>query len=1007
MLEAQLAWRRNGGTATSGNQALALRIVAVDLDKLEHTLIDASDAGSRTRLGLKAAKLTYATNERPMLLMGDAHGPPCIQRNAIVAHLNLATAAVGLVALRDPYEAHLKAIPASTIASIDAMVAAAHYADDDQPHAREATTPWHVRSVWRRDDVVRQPLLHNPYYRDGARISSRSDIDTESMAMRWAQHGVMCVRDICCADGSTLLTAEQFATAHAALAPDLWAYREILSVMPPQWKEALTGGHRQRAKQLETWWLAPDGSYWRQWIEHATDDDPCKWLVGRYRRERNSPLLAADGDPIESGRIPNGATECAVAARPQPVKQLPRQALDSAWGSGPPAHVRAARRAIFTHVVYGTCRETAHAPLDELTMQPGGLLQRHPVRVSVMESHHLRDMLGTVTPILPRAWDHTDANAHFAHLYDGLPPERFVAALRRAFADARFHAIPPHIQDVLYKILVSGYRIGGVKRRGADAMCQRCGDEHAVESLEHAFATCPHVAALWHAVIKRWNLATCQELDHTDLRVTMLGDRGEQAHALSHGLWRMVHAATLWVIHFTAKRAREQRSATDEQRTTHKMLAHVRKTLQSMVTAAWLVRGQGAQLQWNAWREEGWIVVGAGHRRAVARVLDGGYAPERHGGFDGGDSSAPHATQQATQMAAVQQPPWHSRADPQGINGAARTTTGRSPRSQHDASSSTTHDAASNPTAQHQRCRPVAVPCNPLDLTHDCACSHDHVVDLHTTRLRRCSCQHSTLCSTSSSSTVLTPDARCDDMQPYQSCEQADSTHASTQEHDQLPMRWQLYVDGAWVPPDEEGKRPEGESPDAGYGVAELTICNSNADHTADDPAVPLTQITANSATNMADCMHGKVSWSLSGCVQTDPKEHDYVGAVGHTNNTGELSAIYWAIQRALQRPAQRGREEIHSDSLYGINMTTGVWVPKVPRTREMICLLRRSWRLLQRRRPREVRLRHVRSHIKVPGNEAADWLADTGRGGGNGARGDSAMARQLAARHAARRGGG
>ena len=231
-------------------------------------------------------------------------------------------------------------------------------------------------------------------------------------------------------------------------------------------------------------------------------------------------------------------------------------------------------------------------------------------------------------------------------------------------------------------------------------------------------------------------------------------------------------------------------------------------------------------------------------------------------------------------------------------------------------------------------------------------------------------------------------------MQPYQSCEQADSTHASTHEHDQLPMRWQLYVDGAWVPPDEEGKRPEGESPDAGYGVAELTICNSTADHTADDPAVPLTQITANSATNMADCMHGKVSWSLSGCVQTDPKEHDYVGAVGHTNNTGELSAIYWAIQRALQRPAQRGREEIHSDSLYGINMTTGVWVPKVPRTREMICLLRRSWRLLQRRRPREVRLCHVRSHIKVPGNEAADWLADTGRGGGN--TGPAATARWL-----------
>ena len=37
-------------------------------------------------------------------------------------------------------------------------------------------------------------------------------------------------------------------------------------------------------------------------------------------------------------------------------------------------------------------------------------------------------------------------------------------------------------------------------------------------------------------------------------------------------------------------------------------------------------------------------------------------------------------------------------------------------------------------------------------------------------------------------------------------------------------------------------------------------------------------------------------------------------------------------------------------------------------------------WRRLQRARPREVQLQHVRSHIKVPGNELANWLADNGR---------------------------
>ena len=40
-------------------------------------------------------------------------------------------------------------------------------------------------------------------------------------------------------------------------------------------------------------------------------------------------------------------------------------------------------------------------------------------------------------------------------------------------------------------------------------------------------------------------------------------------------------------------------------------------------------------------------------------------------------------------------------------------------------------------------------------------------------------------------------------------------------------------------------------------------------------------------------------------------------------------------------------------------------------------------WRDLQRKRPGEVSLEHVRSHINIPGNELADELAD-GRGSMN-----------------------
>ena len=45
-----------------------------------------------------------------------------------------------------------------------------------------------------------------------------------------------------------------------------------------------------------------------------------------------------------------------------------------------------------------------------------------------------------------------------------------------------------------------------------------------------------------------------------------------------------------------------------------------------------------------------------------------------------------------------------------------------------------------------------------------------------------------------------------------------------------------------------------------------------------------------------------------------------------------------------------------------------------------LIAQLRAMWRALQRSRPGELELRHVRAHVRVPGNELADWLADQGR---------------------------
>ena len=100
-------------------------------------------------------------------------------------------------------------------------------------------------------------------------------------------------------------------------------------------------------------------------------------------------------------------------------------------------------------------------------------------------------------------------------------------------------------------------------------------------------------------------------------------------------------------------------------------------------------------------------------------------------------------------------------------------------------------------------------------------------------------------------------------------------------------------------------------------------------------------------------------------------------------NNTGELSAMLYMIRRAATRRRGAGREVLHTDSLYALNMTTGKWMPRRKhRNTAMIELLRREWRELQRRRPGEIELAHVRSHTKVPGNEIADWLAERGSDG-------------------------
>ena len=131
----------------------------------------------------------------------------------------------------------------------------------------------------------------------------------------------------------------------------------------------------------------------------------------------------------------------------------------------------------------------------------------------------------------------------------------------------------------------------------------------------------------------------------------------------------------------------------------------------------------------------------------------------------------------------------------------------------------------------------------------------------------------------------------------------------------------------------------------------------------------------------LAAAMAARLTWVDSGAVITEAQDPAYIGAPAHTNNTGELTAMYRALERALGQP--RRPHVIHSDSLYTIHMITGRWMSRrkgacnrdlINATHALIALYRRLQRSVA-----GIYLRHVRSHIRVPGNELADRLAGVG----------------------------
>ena len=116
----------------------------------------------------------------------------------------------------------------------------------------------------------------------------------------------------------------------------------------------------------------------------------------------------------------------------------------------------------------------------------------------------------------------------------------------------------------------------------------------------------------------------------------------------------------------------------------------------------------------------------------------------------------------------------------------------------------------------------------------------------------------------------------------------------------------------------------------------------------------------------------GTVVEEQSGRVITDSNHPLWIGADIGSNNTGELSAIYYALEWAKENAT---KVTIYSDSNYALNMTFGNWKPST--NKRMI----QTIRLFAGQVANVITIEHshIRAHSGFKWNEVADRLADKG----------------------------
>jgi ribonuclease HI len=436
------------------------------------------------------------------------------------------------------------------------------------------------KAEWTRAEVLEQLLFHNPHAREVNHFGGRSDATSEEMMVRWAAEGVARVADVVGGQRRRLYTPLQFASRYPKLAHEQWAYEELVQCMPEGWRRALERKDPVGKEAPEAWKWRGDGLVERRVGGKAEF----------FAQEPNGVRLRrATAEEAQTAR--RSATREPCTVRPtRPAEGVPEGTVPS------PTAGMAGLRALADHeepyelwdigAGCGAAADPAQLGVQtRSTLRPACV-----VRVSDLKAGKIRRVQLSEEWVLPRAFDCTNEGDHFGKLYAHLSPVDFRAKLMQIAKDLQHEAVPPKMQDNLRRVATSSLPTAGKQSQrwhgGTTGLgyCARrcCGGSRFEETLEHLIADCPYAAGLWSAVLLRWNACTGEQLEYTDPRVTMLGDRGDGRRAATEEPWRVLHAVVVGVLLRTARAARELSNAV--QPSPSQLLSEVRREMEHAMT---------------------------------------------------------------------------------------------------------------------------------------------------------------------------------------------------------------------------------------------------------------------------------------------------------------------------------------------------------------------------------------------------------------------------------------